>query len=212
MNRMIIRNEQEKDHRVVEEVTREAFWNLYTPGCDEHYLVHLIRKSPDFIPELAFVAELDNRVVGSIFFTRSYIIDKDDARHDTITFGPISVLPEFHRQGIGSALIEHAKEAAARQGHKAILIYGYPGYYKRFGFLHAKAFGIGNPEGKYPLAHMVLELYEGALNGISGKAYESEIFQINERASQEYDDLFEPKVKEVLPSQKIFEQTASSFL
>lgn len=212
MNNLIIRNEQEKDHRAVEEATREAFWNLYIPGCNEHYLVHCMRSIPDFIPELAFVAELDGKVVGSIFFTKSCIVDEKGMRHDTLTFGPVSVLPELHGQGIGTALIGHAKEAAIKMGHKAILIYGYPGYYKRHGFRHAKEFAISNPDGKYPLAHQVLELYEGALTDISGRAYESEDFKVDEAAAEEYDALFPPKEKKVTPAQKIFEETAASFL
>lgn len=212
MENFIIRLEEKKDYRAVEEATREAFWNLYVPGCDEHYLVHIMRSSPDFIRELGFVAELNGRIVGSIFFIRSYIIDEAGARYDTITFGPVSVLPELHNQGIGSALINHAKEAAAKLGHRAILIHGYPGYYKRLGFRSAKEFGISNPDGKYPLAHQVLELYDGALNGISGRAYESEVYQFDGTAVPEFDAGFPPKKKEVTPSQKLFEETASTFL
>jgi len=212
MNKLLIRNEQEKDYRAVEEATREAFWNLYVPGCDEHYLVHLMRDSPDFLPELAFVAVLNEKVVGSIFFTKSHILDENGMRHDTITFGPVSVLPELHRQGIGSALIEHGRQAAIQRGYRAILIYGYPEYYKRFGFRHAKDFGISNPDGKYPLAHLSLELFEGALQGISGRAFESGVYDIDKNAAQEYDALFEAKIKLVTPSQKIFAETAAAFL
>lgn len=113
MAELVIREEQEQDWREVEAVTREAFWNLYTPGCDEHYLAHCMRRSPDFIPGLAFVAELKGKVIGSILFTKSYILNDDGARYDTITFGPISVLPKFQGQGVGSALIEYARQVAA---------------------------------------------------------------------------------------------------
>lgn len=212
MNNLVIRNEQEYDYRRVEEITREAFWNLYIPGCDEHYLVHIMRESADFIAELAFVAEQNGKLAGSIFFTKSYVVDRQGTRHDTVTFGPVSVLPQLHNRGIGTALINHAKNIAARQGHKAIFIYGYPGYYKRLGFRHAKEFDICNPEGKYPLAHMALELYEGALDGIAGTAYESDLFNVDEKEAAAYDALFEPKERKVLPSQKLFEETASQYL
>ena len=212
MNKLIIRNEQEKDYHVVEEAIREAFWNLYIPGCDEHYLVHIMRNSPDYIPELTFLAEIDGRIVGSIFFTKSYVLDEMGMKHDTITFGPVSVLPELHNHGVGNTLIEHAKQAAISLGYKAILIYGYPNYYKTLGFHHAKEFRISDPDGKYPFAHMVLELYTGALSGISGKAFESSIYNIDEKMVLKYDTKFKPKEKMVTPSQKLFEETASKFL
>lgn len=212
MKNLIIRNEQEKDFRAVEEVTREAFWNLYTPGCNEHYLVHTMRTAPDFIPELTFVAELDGKIAGSMFFTRSYVLDEKGIKHPTITFGPISVLPELHHQGIGAAMIEHAKQAAIAGGHHAILIYGYPGYYRRFGFHHAKEFGISDPYGKYPFAHLALELCKGALSKISGKAFEALVYDIDEEQALEYDAQFEPKEKMVAPSQKLFEETAAKYL
>lgn len=212
MSNLVIRRETKEDYRRVEEITREAFWNIYAPGCDEHYLAHIIRDSSDFIPELAFVAESNEQIVGSILFTKSYILDNQGIRHETITFGPISVLPERQKQGIGAALIEHAKEIAAQLSYKAIVIYGDPGYYERFGFINAKEYGITNPDGKYPLAHMVLELYEGALNGISGKAYESELFYVDQTANERFDASFEPKEKLITESQKRHEEIVNSFL
>lgn len=212
MDSLTIRNEREEDYRTVEEITRDAFWNQYVPGCDEHYLVHLIRVSPDFIPSLTFVAELDGRIVGSIFFTDSYILDDGGEKHDTITFGPVSVIPELQGKGVGAALIKHAIQAATALGHKAIFIYGYPEYYKRFGFCHAKDFGISNPEGKYPYAHLALELQQGALAQITGKAFESGVFEFDKDAAQEYDRQFSPKDKAVTPSQSLFEETLARFL
>lgn len=212
MQNLTIRNEQENDHRVVEETMREAFWNLYVPGADEHYLVHELRKSPDYIPALSFVAVLDGDIVGSIFFTKSYVLDKQGRKHDTITFGPVSVLPALHGQGIGTELINHAIAAAKQLGYPVILIYGYEGYYRRFGFRHAKEFGITNPDGKYPAAHLALALKPGALNGISGKAYESGVFEMDEQKAAAYDALFPPKEKKAMPSQRVFEKTANTFL
>ncbi|MDY6957979.1 MAG: N-acetyltransferase, partial [Halobacteriota archaeon] len=96
-----IRREEETDYRVVEEITREAFWNLNVPGCEEHYLVHCLRKHPDFIRELDYVAEIEGKVVGNIMYTKSFVVDEDQDKIDTITFGPLSVLPEYQRKGIG---------------------------------------------------------------------------------------------------------------
>lgn len=96
---LTIRKENINDYRVVEELTREAFWNLNVPGCDEHYLVHILRNHPDFISEMDFVAEADNRIVGNIMYTRSYVVDENSNRLDTLTFGPLTVLPGYQRQG-----------------------------------------------------------------------------------------------------------------
>jgi len=212
LDNLIIRKERESDYREVEEATREAFWNLYVPGCDEHYLVRKMRRSPYFIPELVFVAEWDGRIVGSIFFTKSYVADKQGREYETITFGPVSVLPELHGGGIGSQLIEYAIREAVKLGYRAILIYGYYAYYQRFGFRHAKDFGISNPDGQYPYAHLALELCEGALDGVEGKAYEHLESLLDEEGMKEYEATFPSKEKKVTPSQKIFEETSQTFL
>lgn len=196
MKELVIRNEKEKDYRRVEEITREAFWNLYVPGCNEHYLAHQLRKSTDFIPELDFVAVLEDQIVGNIMFSKSYIMDLEGNRFDVVTFGPISVLPSYQNQKIGSALVNHSIEQASQLGYSAILIYGYPDYYQRFGFRPAKDFGIANGEGRYPVAHMVLELQEGTLNNIHGKAYESSVFQISDKEASDFDQEFSPRKKQ----------------
>ena len=82
MNNLTIRLETEKDYRAVEELTREAFWNVYKPGADEHYYVHQMRNHPDFIPELAFVLELDGKIVGNIMYTKAWLEDESGARKD----------------------------------------------------------------------------------------------------------------------------------
>ena len=92
-----IRHEEEKDYRIVEEITREAFWNLYFPGAVEHLLVHNIRKHPDYIPELSYVIELDDQIIGSIFYTKAKVIDKEGVAHPIITFGTVSISPAYHR-------------------------------------------------------------------------------------------------------------------
>jgi putative acetyltransferase len=88
-----IRHETEQDYRAVEELTREAFWNLYVQGCDEHYLVHQMRDHTDFLSALAFVATVDDRIVGNIMYMKSCVVDESNHRLETVTFGPISVLP-----------------------------------------------------------------------------------------------------------------------
>jgi len=212
VSRLIIRPERPGEQRVVEETTRDAFWNLYVPGAEEHYLVHKIRKSPDFIPELALVAELDGRVVGSIFFTKSYILTDAGEKVSTVTFGPVSVIPELHNRGIGQRLINEAIARAKELGYRAILIHGYPGYYQRFGFQPAKAFNISNPLGQYRAAHQALELYDGALHGITGKAYESPDMEMDSAEVAAFDASFPAKEKAVTPSQQVFAETVNTFL
>jgi len=111
-----IRQEVENDHYKVEELTREAFWNLYKPGCDEHYLLHTLRSKPDFIQDLDYVAEIDEQIVGSIIYTRSYIVNENNDIMKTVTFGPICVHPKYQRSGIGTKLIEYTKDLVVKKG------------------------------------------------------------------------------------------------
>ena len=114
MKNLTIRLETEKDYRAVEELTREAFWNVYKPGADEHYYVHQMRQHPDFIPELAFVLELDDKIVGSIMYTRAWLEGENGTRKEILSFGPLCVAPEYQRQKFGKILIEHSFEAARK--------------------------------------------------------------------------------------------------
>jgi putative acetyltransferase len=207
-----IRNERESDYRAVEELTREAFWNLHAPGCDEHFLVHKMRTHPDFIPELDFIANIKDKIVGNIMYTRSYILDESDNRVVIATFGPISVLPTYQRQGIGSALICHSKQLALEMGYKAIVIYGHPQNYCKHGFKGSKDHHISNAEGKYPYSLLVLELEKGFLEGHEWRYLESEAYSIDPEAAEEYDKLFEPKKKEYRYSQEEFHIASRAFI
>jgi predicted N-acetyltransferase YhbS len=199
-----IRRERKNDYRAVEELTREAFWNLYAPGCVEHFCLHNIRRSPDFIRGLDFVAELDGKVVGNIVYTRGKVINDVGATLELICFGPVSVLPAYQRQGVGSALIRHSLEKAAALGFTAVCIYGDPRYYRRFGCRCAERYDITNPEGKFAVGLLALELAPGALRGISGRFVESEVYRVDEAAFQKYENTFPPKNKAVTASQAEF--------
>ena len=120
---LVIRNEKTKDYRIVEELTREAFWNLYVPGCSEHFILHNLRNNADFIKELDFVAEREGQIVGHIAYSRAKITDKQGMGKEVISFGPVSVLPEYQKQGIGRALISYTIGIAKEKGHQAISIY-----------------------------------------------------------------------------------------
>ena len=200
-----LRLETPGDFNAVETVTREAFWNKHVPGCDEHYLAHVLRESPDFLRELDYVALHDGRIVGSIMYTKAVIRGDDGVDHPALSFGPVSVLPLLQGQGIGTLLIESTLAHAREMGLGAVLIYGDPGYYERFGFVPAEKFGIGTPDDFYADALQALELVPGALNGCAGRFFESEAYHIDEAAAQEYDRAFLPKARRAdLTSQRRF--------
>jgi predicted N-acetyltransferase YhbS len=204
---VVLRNETVSDYRTVEELTREAFWNLHVPGCNEHYLLHIMRKADSFIHELDTVAEVNGEVVGNIVYTKAKIVDDNGFYHNVITFGPISVLPMSQRKGIGGILIEHTKAKAKELGYKAILIYGDPDYYCRFGFTAAKDYKIGTSDNMYAAALQALELYPEALSNISGRFLEDKIYDIDEKAAKEFDKEFPPKeLLSDLPTQIRFSQ------
>ena len=193
-----LRLEKEEDYYNVENVTRDAFWEMRgrPSGCDEHYLVNIIRKSSDFIRELNYVALLENEIVGHIIYTKSKIIDNENNEYETITFGPVSVLPELQNRGIGSQLIKFSLKRAGELGYRALIIYGHPKYYPRFGFKDARDYKITTPEGENFDAFMAYEIYEGALKGINGKAYLSPVFSyINAEEVRKFDKKFPPKEK-----------------
>lgn len=202
---IVIRHESENEYKLVEEITRDAFWNLYFPGCDEHFVVKKIRDHKDFIPELSFVIELDGRLVGSIFYTHSKVVSADGTEYKTISFGPVCIHPDVHRIGLGRKLITYSIEEAKRLGYSAIMILGYPFHYQTYGFLGAKKYNVSMMDGKYYVGLMMLPLYEGALDGISGKAVFSDVFEVDKDELEEYDNTFLPKEKAVKESQKLFE-------
>lgn len=201
-----IRCEKTEDYNIVEQITREAFWNLYCPGCNEHFIVHYLREHPDFIPELSFVIELDGEVAGSIFYSHSKVVDDDGNQHKTITFGPVSISPRLHRKGLGRALITYSMEEAKRQGYTAIIIGGYPYHYATYGFEGAKKFGICLPDGNYYTGIMALPIFDGALDKVKGCIYFSEALEPDESDLAEFDKKFPHKEKAIADSQAEFEK------
>ena len=204
-----IRLENENDYRTVEELTREAFWNIHVPGCDEHYYLHNLRKNDAFIRELDYVALYENKIVGHIAYSKANIIDNADKMHNVIMFGPISVLPEYQSKGVGSALIKHTLEVAKSLGYKAVLIYGDPRYYSKFGFRCAEKYDIKTPDGMYCVPMMALELEKGALNGVSGRLIEGFEYVPDEIEFEKFDKTFSPKKKDKTASQEVFKVLSS---
>lgn len=201
-NRLDIRPETPADHAAVEALTREAFWNVYRPGCVEHYLLHRLRGSPGYLPHMHLLALEGEAIVGSIVYSRSRVQGAEGTGWDALTFGPLSVLPGRQRQGIGSALVRHTLALAREAGERAVIILGSPAYYGRFGFGPAEQYGLTLPDGSSFDAFMALPLYPGALAGVRGIYREDAAFQgIDDAAVEAYDRGFAPKEKLKLPGQ-----------
>ncbi len=200
-----IRPENEADHLPVEVLTREAFWNLYRPGCDEHYTTHMIRGHEDFLPDLTFVAEVDGQIVGSIMYTRSWVINEQGEKVETATFGPLCVHPAWQRRGVGSALIGHSRALAAQKGYPAILILGDPHNYCKHGFKTGKDVGVSTLDGRYPLGLLVLELRPGFFaSSQQWKLQTSAVYEFDPAQVEAFDARFPPKEKKHQYSQDLF--------
>jgi len=206
-----LRLEEEKDYFIVENITREAFWNHHVPGCDEHLLIHNLRKTNEFIKELDFVAIKNNKIIGNIVYVKAKIIN-NDMEYTVLTFGPISVLPEYQNNGIGSKLINYTVKLSKEMGYKGIIIYGDPEYYKRFGFKESKQYKITNKDKKYPAALLVLELYPNALNGIEGIFDEGKAYEIDSNEIEEFDKKFIKKEKGYSKTQDRFNEISGKYI
>lgn len=195
---LILRREEPADHRAVESLTRDAFWGTEGPGCTEHLLVHRLRDAESFVPELDWVAEVDGVVVGHVVYSRARVVGADRAV-DVLTFGPLSVLPAHQASGLGSALMRHTLAEAARLGHRAVVVYGHPDYYPRFGFRRGADLGITAPGGATFDALMALELVDGGLGGVRGEFHEDPAFHTLDDADvAAFDATFPPKEPAVM--------------
>jgi len=202
----------EQERRSVEVITREAFWNLYVPGCVEHYLVHIMREHPDFLGDLDFVALADGQIVGNIMYTKSRLVGLEGTTLEIATFGPVSVVPEFQKRGIGASLISHSLERASAMGIPAVVIYGSPHHYCRHGFKSARDFNIANEQGKHPYAMLALELKKDALNSKSWTYMESPVFNFNPEAADTFDASFPYKERSPSWTQVEFSMSCRAFI
>ena len=207
-----IRNETQADYKQVEDMTRKAFWNLYVPGCMEHYLVHIMRDHQDFLPELDLVMELDQQIIGNMMYTKAKLIDEDGNEKSILTFGPISILPEYQRKGYGKKLMEYSFEKASALGYDAIVIFGNPANYVSRGFKSCKKYNICLEDGTFPAAMLVKELRPGALDGRKWVYHQSPVFDIDEKEAQRYDEGLEQLEKKYQPSQEEFYIISHSFV
>ena len=207
-----IRNERESDYKNVEDITRKAFYNVYVPGCMEHYLVHIMRGHEDFIPELDFVIEVDGQIVGNIMYTKSKLTDEGGTEKEIVTFGPVSILPKYQRKGYGKMLIEHSLKRAAELGYEAVVIMGSPANYVGSGFQCCRKYNVCVEKGKYPAAMLVKELKSGALDGRLWFYADSPVMNVDEREAQAFDDGLEKMEKKWMPSQEAFYIMSHAFV
>ena len=203
-NDYIIRPERKEEERATENLIREAFWNVYRPGCSEHYVMHVLRNDPAFVKELNFVMEKDGRLIGQNMFMRT-VIDADDGRTIPIlTMGPIGITPELKRHGYGKKLLDYSLEKAAAMGFGAVLFEGNIGFYGKSGFDYAEKFGIRYhdlPEGADASFFLCKELVPGYLDTVTGVYQTPAGYYVADADVCNFDKSFPPKTKLRLPGQ-----------
>ena len=172
--------------------------------CNEYYLVHVMRFHKDFLPELDFVIEVDNEVIGNIMYTKTKLVDESGEEKDILTFGPVCILPEYQRMGYGKKLMEYSFEQAIALDYDAIVIFGNPGNYVSRGFKSCKKFNVCLENETYPSAMMVKELKPGVLDGRKYVYYQSPVFEIDEKEVVRFDEGLESWEKKYQPSQEEF--------
>ena len=216
-NDIIIRNEKKGEYREVENLVRESFWNVYRPGCSEHYVIHVLRDDPAFVKELDFVMEKDGRLIGQNMFMRT-VIEADGGKEpgggntkdpgaetvEVLTMGPICIAPDLKRMGYGKLLLDYSLEKAAEMGFGAVLFEGNIDFYSTCGFDYASKFGIRYhdlPEGADDSFFLCRELIPGYLDGVTGVYQTPKGYYVDDAEVEEFDREFSPKEKLKLPGQ-----------
>lgn len=200
----MIRLERKEEYREVENLVREAFWNVYRPGCLEHYVLHQLRDDPAFVPELDFVMEKDGKLIGQNMFMKAEINADDGRKIPIMTMGPIGILPEFKRQGFGKILLDYSLAKATELGCGAVCFEGNIDFYGKSGFHYAREYGIryhGLPDGADSSFFLCKELISGYLDGITGEYRTPSGYFVEEAEVEEFDKTFPYKEKQKLPGQ-----------
>ena len=204
MSKNEIRLERKEDYRKVENLVREAFWNVYRPGCLEHYLITQLREHPDFVKELDFVMEKDGEIIGQNVFVKANIKADSGKNIPILTMGPICITPKIKRQGYGKILLDYSIKKATELGFGAVCFEGNIDFYGKIGFSYASEFGVryhGLPEGADASFFLCKELTPGYLNGISGEYKTPDVYFVDEAEADEFDKAFPTKEKLKLPGQ-----------
>lgn len=201
---MNIRLENKEDYREVENLVRESFWNVYKPGCVEHFLIHILRKHPDFIPELDFILEKDHKIIGQCLFMRGTVKEDSGKILPVLTLGPICIHPDYQRQGLGKYLLDHAIKSAKELGYGAICLEGNRDFYKHSGFDYASQYNLyyqDVPRTEETPFFLCCVLKEGYLEGVSGEYRVSDAYYVSDEDVEAFDQLFPYKEKLKLPGQ-----------
>lgn len=203
-NDYVIRLERKEEYRKVEELARESFWNVYRPGCLEHYLLNQLRKNADFVKELDFVMEKDGELIGQNVFVKAIVKADDNRDIPIMTMGPICIAPKFQRKGYGKILLDYSIAKAASLGCGALCFEGNIDFYGKSGFTFARNFGIryhGLPEDADDSFFLCKELTDGYLDGITGEYFTPRGYFIREEEIKKFDKMFPHKEKRTLPGQ-----------
>lgn len=203
-NNIKFRLEKEEDYRFVENLVRESFWNVYRPGCLEHFVLNQLRNDEAFVPELDLVMELDGRIIGQNMFMRAEIKADDGRSIPIMTMGPICITPELKRKGYGKILLDYSLQKAKELGCGALCFEGNIGFYGKCGFTYAREFGIryhGLAEGEDSSFFLCKELIPGYLDGITGEYATPQGYFVDVDAAEEFDRQFPAKEKLKLPGQ-----------
>lgn len=206
LSNIVIRNEKKEEERTIENLVRESFWNVYRPGCLEHYVLNQLRNDPAFVKELDFVMEKDGEIIGQNMFMHA-VVKADDGREIPImTMGPICIAPEWKRKGYGKILLDYSLKKAAEMGAGALCFEGNIDFYGKSGFGYASNFGIryhGLPEGEDASFFLCKKLIPGYFNGITGEYATPQGYFVDEEKAEEFDKAFPPKQKQKLPGQLV---------
>ena len=198
---LLIKQTSQEDFEITENITREAFWNVYKPGCSEHLVLHNLRKSQSYVKELDLVAIYNNQIVGHIILTKAKVVDTLKNEYEVLCAGPLSVLPDFQSKGIGTKLLNESIRLSKDLGFRGIILFGRPDYYHRFGFMNAKNFEITTKDYQNFEPFMALELYDKALCGVKGRFIDDHSFDVNEEELKEFEKKFPYKEKLVTDTQ-----------
>jgi predicted N-acetyltransferase YhbS len=192
---LVIRKTDTTEFYQTENLNREAFWNLFKPGCDEHLVLHQLRKSKNYVAELDLVAIVEGSITGHIISTKARIIDKTGKDYEVLCVGPFAVWPELQNKGTGSELMLHSIEQAKKMGFSGMILFGNPNYYQRFGFVNAQKYEITTKESQNFDPFMALEIQMKGLAHVKGRFFEDEAFTTNEDDLIEFDKKFPYKEK-----------------
>lgn len=203
-NRCLIRLERKEDYKKVETLVREAFWNVYRPGCLEHYVINKMRSNADFVSELDFVMEQNGQIIGQNVFVRANIKADDGRSVPILAMGPICITPELQRKGYGKILLDYSLEKAEELGFGAVCFEGNIDFYGKSGFTFASEFGIRYhdlPKDADASFFLCKELISGYLNGVTGEYTPPEVYFVSEEEADKFDKTFPYKEKLKLPGQ-----------